>query len=35
VLDVFDRPVIGRCQLHSVSRGRARSDCWEEVFLVA
>jgi transposase-like protein len=35
VLDVFDRPVIARCQLHSVSRGHARFDCWEEVLSVA
>ena len=35
VLRVFDHPVIGRCQLHSVSRGHARFDCWEEVLSVA
>jgi transposase-like protein len=34
VLDVFDHPVIQRCQLHSVPRGRARS-AGEEVRLVA
>jgi len=31
---VFDHPVMARCQLHSVSRGHARSD-WKEVVLVA
>jgi transposase-like protein len=35
VREVFDRPVIARCQLHSVSRGHARFDCWEEVLSVA
>ncbi len=35
VVEVLDHPVIQRCQLHSVSRGHARSDCWEEVILVA
>jgi transposase-like protein len=35
VRDVFDHPVIARCQLHSVSRGHARFDCWEEVLSVA
>ena len=34
ILDVFDHPVIGRCQQHSVPRGRARS-AGEEVRLVA
>jgi putative transposase len=34
VTDVFDHPVIQRCQLHSVPRGRARS-AGEEVRLVA
>jgi hypothetical protein len=34
VLDVFDHPVIQRCQLHSVPRGHARS-VREEVRLVA
>jgi putative transposase len=34
VTDVFDHPIIGRCQLHSVSRGHASSG-WEEVMLVA
>jgi transposase-like protein len=34
LLDVFDHPVIQRCQLHSVPRGRARS-AGEEVRLVA
>ncbi len=35
VLEVFHHPVIQRCQLHSVSRGHARSDYEEEVCLVA
>ena len=34
VTEVFDHPVIQRCQLHSVPRGRARS-AGEEVRLVA
>ena len=34
ILDVFDHTVIGRCQQHSVPRGRARS-AGEEVRLVA
>jgi transposase-like protein len=34
VTDVFDHPVVQRCQLHSVPRGRARS-AGEEVRLVA
>jgi putative transposase len=34
VLDVFDHPVIARCQLHSVPRGHVRS-VQEEVRLVA
>jgi putative transposase len=34
VTDVFDHPVVQRCQLHSVPRGHARS-VWEEVRLVA
>jgi putative transposase len=34
LLDVFDHPVIARCQQHSVPRGRARS-AGEEVRLVA
>jgi putative transposase len=35
VQDVFDHPVLARCQLHSVSRGHARSEHGEEVCLVA
>jgi putative transposase len=34
VTDVFDHPVIQRCQLHSVPRGHVRS-VQEEVRLVA
>jgi transposase-like protein len=34
VTEVFDHPIIQRCQLHSVPRGRARS-AGEEVRLVA
>ena len=34
VTDVLDHPVVQRCQLHSVPRGRARS-AGEEVRLVA
>ena len=33
--EVFPATREQRCWFHSVSRGHARSDCWEEVILVA